>query len=101
MKRENVGLRNCRNELEAALCSAEECARALELQKGAAAEAAAQRDLVLDQLEQLEAELLRREALLASAEAEAAALRRDSEEKQRALEWATHRLKLEHECVKH
>ncbi|XP_068632578.1 fibrinogen- and Ig-binding protein-like [Battus philenor] len=95
----SVGLRNCRNELDAVVTSAKALERALALQHATAADLTSQRDRARESVARLEAELVRRESLLSSAEAEASALRAEADEKQRALDWTTQRLKMEHEAL--
>ncbi|XP_052755170.1 uncharacterized protein LOC116412703 [Galleria mellonella] len=91
----SIGWRNCRNELEGALAAAAAAEHALVLERAAAASARAQRDHAYNRLSTLEDEVMQYEALLSSAEQEAAALRRDVDEKQRALQHTNEQLRLE------
>ncbi|CAK1600535.1 unnamed protein product [Parnassius mnemosyne] len=93
----SIGWRNCRNELDAVKASASALERALSLQRAAAADLLAQRDAAQHRVSEMEAELSRRQSLLSSAEAEVSKLRREAEDKQKALDWTTRRLKMEHE----
>ncbi|XP_072939175.1 uncharacterized protein [Epargyreus clarus] len=94
----SIGWRNSRNEAEAA----REAARRGEAERGrqraAAAEARAQRDHAYARLNLLEEELSAHAALLTSAEAELAALRRAAAERDRRLRDADERLRLEQEA---
>ncbi|XP_028158810.1 uncharacterized protein LOC114351707 [Ostrinia furnacalis] len=90
--------RNCRNELEGVRAAAAACERALAVERAAAADARAQRDLARRKLSIVEKELAQHEALLSAAEAEEAALRRGAEERRRELERAAAQLRLEREA---
>ncbi|XP_045768245.1 uncharacterized protein LOC123869391 isoform X1 [Maniola jurtina] len=90
----SIGWRNCRNELES-LRAAHACLeQALSLERAASQEARAHADRAFERLSSLEEELSQHEALLASAQAQAAALRRDHDDKLRQLERATEQLEM-------
>ncbi|XP_059055589.1 centrosomal protein of 290 kDa-like [Achroia grisella] len=94
----SIGWRNCRNELEGALAAAAAGDHVLALERAAANAARAQRDHAYSRLSMLEDEVSEYEALLSSVEEEAAALRRDVDEKQLALQHATEKLQLEQQA---
>ncbi|XP_063358993.1 ELKS/Rab6-interacting/CAST family member 1-like [Cydia amplana] len=91
----SIGWRNCRNEVEGVRAAAAVSEHALSLERAASAEARSQRDRAYTRLSHLEADLSQYEALLAAAEAEAAALRREADEKQALLQLTSEQLKLE------
>ncbi|XP_052739413.1 uncharacterized abhydrolase domain-containing protein DDB_G0269086 isoform X1 [Bicyclus anynana] len=91
----SIGWRNCRNELETLRAVGERCERALALERTAHQEARAHTERVYCQLSSLEEELSQREALLAAARAQSAALRREHDDALAQLRRAADQLELE------
>lgn len=94
----SIGWRNCRNELDGVRASAAVSEHALALERAAHSDTLASRDDAYDRLAILEEDLAQHEELLASAEAEVAALRRESDEKQRLLDVTIEKLAYEEEA---
>ncbi|KAJ8730497.1 hypothetical protein PYW08_001910 [Mythimna loreyi] len=94
----SIGWRNCRNELDGVRAACALGEHALALEKAAHHDTRNARDDAYDRLAMLEEDLAQHEELLSSAEAEVAALRRDTDEKQRELELTSARLSQEEEA---
>ncbi|XP_022815080.1 uncharacterized protein LOC111348629 isoform X1 [Spodoptera litura] len=94
----SIGWRNCRNELDGVRAAAAVSEHALALERAAHSDTLASRDDAYDRLAILEEDLAQHEELLSSAEAEVAALRRETEEKQRLLDVTIEKLAYEEEA---
>nr|XP_049696709.1 paramyosin [Helicoverpa armigera] len=94
----SIGWRNCRNELEGVRAAAARGEQALARERAAHADTVRDRDNATTRLAILEEELAQHEELLSSAEAEVAALRRETDEKQILLQATSDRLAQEEEA---
>ncbi|KAF9418371.1 hypothetical protein HW555_004801 [Spodoptera exigua] len=94
----SIGWRNCRNELDGVRAAAAVSEHALALERAAHCDTLASRDHAYNRLAVLEDDLAQHEELLASAEAEVAALRHEADDKQRQLQLTSEKLAQEEEA---